>query len=256
MKKLIIIVLLFFYPFFFSLLPFGAICNATLYAQVVSVNTTGAAGDDSAILDVDASNKGFLIPRVSLTSTTDDVTIALPATSLLVYNTATNGTYPNNVIPGFYYWEGVKWTPLISQPVLEFADFYALMPPDNVNAVSAGSAVEFPNAGPTNSSSIIAISDTEFQFSDIGTYMVSWQVSIDEIGQLVLELDGTEQLNTVVGRAIGTTQIVGNRIITTETINTVLRVVNPKGNAGVLTITPKAGGNEAVSASLVITRLQ
>ncbi len=28
--------------------------------------------------------------------------------SLLVYNTATAGTSPNNVTPGFYYWNGAK----------------------------------------------------------------------------------------------------------------------------------------------------
>jgi hypothetical protein len=86
--------------------------------------------------------------------------------------------------------------------------------------------------------------------------MVSWQVSINEPGQLVLELNGVENLTTVVGRANGASQIVGNRLITTVTSNSILRVVNPTGNSTALTITPSAGGARPVSASLVITRLQ
>jgi hypothetical protein len=257
MKKFIVIILLFFFPFYFSFLPFGVNCSIALYAQVVSINTTGAVGDNSAILDVDATNKGFLIPRVSLTSATDITTIASPATSLLIYNTATIGTYPNNIIPGFYYWDGARWIPLIGQPsVISFADFYALMPPDNSATVAAGTPIAFPNAGPSSSSGITASSSTQFQLSEVGTYMISWQVSVDEAGQLVLELNGTENLTTVVGRATGTSQIVGNRIITTETSNAILRVINPLGSPTVLTITTNAGGASPVSASLVIMRLR
>jgi hypothetical protein len=35
--------------------------------------------------------------------------ITSPAISLLVYNTKANGTVPNNVTPGYYYWDGAKW---------------------------------------------------------------------------------------------------------------------------------------------------
>jgi hypothetical protein len=67
----------------------------------------------SAKLDVTATNKGFLPPRVTLTSTSDVSTIASPATGLIVYNTATAGTAPSNVIPGYYYWNGTAWINLI-----------------------------------------------------------------------------------------------------------------------------------------------
>ncbi|MFZ5553000.1 MAG: hypothetical protein ACOZCO_07780, partial [Bacteroidota bacterium] len=77
--------------------------------QNVGINATGATPNTSAGLDVDFTNKGMLVPRVALTSVTDAITIATPATSLLVYNTATAGTAPNNVTPGFYYWGGTSW---------------------------------------------------------------------------------------------------------------------------------------------------
>lgn len=65
----------------------------------------------SSILEIQNANKGLLIPRVSLISTTDVVTIANPATSLLVYNLNT----ANDVTPGFYYWEG-SWKTLKGAP--------------------------------------------------------------------------------------------------------------------------------------------
>jgi hypothetical protein len=75
------------------------------FAQNVGINATGTPPNNSAMLDIDASNKGLLIPRVALTSATDITTIPSPATSLLVYNTGTGGLTP----AGYYYWDGSKW---------------------------------------------------------------------------------------------------------------------------------------------------
>ena len=58
----------------------------------------------SAKLDVYATNKGFLPPRVTLTSTTDATTIAAPAEGLLVYNVGSVGLQA-----GYYYWNGANW---------------------------------------------------------------------------------------------------------------------------------------------------
>jgi len=71
----------------------------------VGINTTGASAAPSAGLDVDFSNKGMLIPRVPLLNSSDVSTIASPATSLLVYNTALSG----DVTPGFYFYNGLAW---------------------------------------------------------------------------------------------------------------------------------------------------
>ncbi|MGB3948221.1 MAG: hypothetical protein WBM13_09555, partial [Bacteroidia bacterium] len=68
-----------------------------------------ASPEGSAKLDISATDKGVLIPRVSLSATNSPSPITSPSTSLLVYNTATAGTSPNNVTPGFYYWDGSKW---------------------------------------------------------------------------------------------------------------------------------------------------
>ncbi|MFN3918358.1 MAG: tail fiber domain-containing protein [Flavobacteriales bacterium] len=78
-------------------------------AQNVGINQTGAAPAASAMLDVVSTNRGLLIPRVALTATNAAGPIAAPANSLLVFNTATAGVAPNNVIPGYYYWNGAAW---------------------------------------------------------------------------------------------------------------------------------------------------
>jgi hypothetical protein len=60
------------------------------------------------MLDIAASDKGLLIPRVSLTGQSDNTTIPSPTTGLMVYNTNTAGS----VTPGFYFWNGSEWQPL------------------------------------------------------------------------------------------------------------------------------------------------
>ena len=71
------------------------------YAQTGIGTTTPNA---SAKLEVYATNKGFLPPRVTLTSTTDATTIASPAEGLLVYNLGSIGLQA-----GYYFWNGAKW---------------------------------------------------------------------------------------------------------------------------------------------------
>jgi hypothetical protein len=66
----------------------------------------------SAKLDVSATDRGFLPPRVALTAANAFSPItgtSSAAAGLLVYNTATAGTAPNNVVPGYYYWNGTTW---------------------------------------------------------------------------------------------------------------------------------------------------
>ncbi|MDF2596165.1 MAG: collagen triple helix repeat protein, partial [Clostridia bacterium] len=59
----------------------------------------------------------------------------------------------------------------------------------------------------------------------------------------------------VVGRATGTSQIVGMALVETSAINSILTVRNPAGNPAALTITPLAGGTRPVSAHLVIMQI-
>ena len=76
------------------------------YSQGVGIGTNSPNG--SSMLEINATNKGVLIPRVTLTGSADATTIATPATSLLVYNTATT----SDVVPGYYYNSGTSGSPV------------------------------------------------------------------------------------------------------------------------------------------------
>jgi hypothetical protein len=97
----------------FLLISFGT------FAQTgIGTNTPNA----SAKLEVAATDKGFLPPRVALTASNVFSPItgtSSAATGLLVYNTATAGTAPNNVVPGYYYWNGTAWIQISGGLVIE-----------------------------------------------------------------------------------------------------------------------------------------
>lgn len=105
------------YPFLRHRLSFGSVIflillhTSSLSAQNMAINSTGNNPDESAMLDVVSSSKGLLIPRVSLSTSTDATTIASPATSLLVYNTnaAISGTTADGI--GYYYNAGTSASP-------------------------------------------------------------------------------------------------------------------------------------------------
>ncbi len=89
---------------------FGLFISISSFAQTGIGTTTPNA---SAKLDVSATDKGFLPPRVALTASNSASPINSPANGLLVYNTATAGTSPNNVSPGYYFWNGSAWINMI-----------------------------------------------------------------------------------------------------------------------------------------------
>lgn len=78
-------------------------------AQSVSINSSGQLPNSSSILDMsDVNNKGLLIPQIALTGKNDNTSIVSPATSLIIYNTAT----VSDVTPGYYYFTGTEWAKL------------------------------------------------------------------------------------------------------------------------------------------------
>jgi hypothetical protein len=86
-------------------------CSITILAQNVGINSSGAAPANCAMLDIAATDKGLLVPRVALTAVGTYAPLTGTAVNgLLVYSTAAptggNGT-------GYYYWTGAQWANLI-----------------------------------------------------------------------------------------------------------------------------------------------
>ena len=96
------------------LFPFYLMFTSSAFSQGAAINTTWASADPWAILYVSnttAPYQGMLIPRVAISGTTEVATILNPANCLLIKNTATAGTSPNTITPGFYYYDATtdRW---------------------------------------------------------------------------------------------------------------------------------------------------
>lgn len=76
--------------------------------QAQNVGIGIAAPHTSAKLHIEDTNRGLMIPRVSLTDVTNATTpVNAPLTGLLVFNTNAGVTGGNGI--GFYYWDGSIW---------------------------------------------------------------------------------------------------------------------------------------------------
>jgi hypothetical protein len=94
-------------PFIFIITMFSA--NQLAAQTGIAINSDGSAADASAMLDVKATDKGMLVPRMTHAQ---KILIATPATGLMIYQT--DGT------PGFYFNSGTSGTPVwtpVSNPI-------------------------------------------------------------------------------------------------------------------------------------------
>jgi len=103
---------------------------AFLRAQSVVISETESTPDPSAILDVQSTEKGVLVPRVTLESISSSDPVTDPAEGLLVYNSS--GDLPK----GFYYWDSSEWVYVLNSKS-------NLVPPGTITAF-AGPAENVP----------------------------------------------------------------------------------------------------------------
>ncbi|HLV69917.1 MAG TPA: hypothetical protein VKY34_04360 [Xanthomarina sp.] len=136
----------------------------------VGIGTTTPHG--SSVLDVSSSNSGVLIPRVALQSTLDTSTIINPETSLLVYNQQSMA----DVHPGFYFWNGSRWSRINDQDnessQLIYGEIYRISPEERFYNYLP---IEFGANGPQQN---ITADSNSFLVPVSGTYRVSYAISI------------------------------------------------------------------------------
>ncbi len=94
----------------------GLSTNGTERVRITNAGSVGiGVTTPNAALDVTSANNGFIAPRINLTALNASAPVVnpngggAPLAGTIVYNTATNGTAPNNVTPGYYYWDGARW---------------------------------------------------------------------------------------------------------------------------------------------------
>lgn len=92
--------------FFLTLL--GLLATGQVRAQQlhrISDGTASAVMNSNALLELQSTNKGMILPRVALTATTNPAPLGAHVQGMMVYNTAT----ANDVVPGQYINDGTQW---------------------------------------------------------------------------------------------------------------------------------------------------
>jgi microcystin-dependent protein len=89
---------------------------ASITAQVKISNSSGVINPESVLqLESSTNDQGFLLTRIPLQQTNLPNPLSAHTAGIIVYNTATAGTAPNNVTPGLYYNNGTSWVKLTTK---------------------------------------------------------------------------------------------------------------------------------------------
>jgi len=91
-----------------GLLALVITASSQVSAQVKVGDNPQTVNADAA-LEIESTDKGLILPRIALTSTTSAVPMTAHVEGMTVYNTATAGTGETAVVPGYYYNDGTKW---------------------------------------------------------------------------------------------------------------------------------------------------
>ncbi|MCA4805498.1 hypothetical protein [Myroides odoratimimus] len=87
------------------------------FAQT-KIGVVGKSNPDvnsNAILELEAENKGLLLPRVTLSKTTEAAPLKAHVAGMTVYNTKDGDkTKGEDVVKGFYYNDGTKWQQMVT----------------------------------------------------------------------------------------------------------------------------------------------
>jgi hypothetical protein len=119
--------------------------------------------DSSSQLDISATDKGILIPRINIADLNTASPITNPQVSLLVYSNNVTNT-------GFYYWNGSVWTPVGSS-----AKRFAEITKTNASTLVVGNQIIFDNT--SYEQGVTAYTD-KFTAQINGLYKVSYTVSV------------------------------------------------------------------------------
>src|ERR1700754_123332 len=150
--------------------------TATVFAQTKikdnTVTGTSSLPNNAAILELESNNKGLLLPRVALTTTTTWGLTGTAVIGMTVYNTSATINSSNPASPirpggkGSYYWDGTGWvamayTSAASIPTLYTADGTVT----SERTVTLNNDLHFYNPNPTTGGYYEFFSSNGPQFS-------------------------------------------------------------------------------------------
>jgi hypothetical protein len=132
---------------------------------------------------------------------------------------------------------------------------------DNPSAILPGESINFPSPSVNPFGTIQrdgGTSNTNFTLPADSIFEITFQIVIQNTGELVVVLNGTELLETVVGKS-GGGQLLGTCIISTPTgTDSIISIQNPStAVAGGLQIDESSGAlTQPLSCHLVIKQLK
>lgn len=133
-----------------------------LTAQSVGINNSASQPDPSAILDVSATDKGMLIPRMT---TAERIAITTPALGLFVFDTDANG---------FWFYDGLAWKSISAQTAAAINFRYYASTNQAINA-NTNTKVNFSNQSFLNNG---GFANSTFTAPVSGIYNLSTSLSI------------------------------------------------------------------------------
>lgn len=147
------------------------------FAQV-GIGTTTI--ENGVAFKVESSNSGVLVPRIALTSRNIVLPVeAVPPIGTMIFNTNTAGVFPYNVVPGFYYWDGIEWRAIADTKINKTVKF-----------INGASVTNFSTAGGVyvdvfgvpvwNEETTLfeKVSATELRIRETGLYEVTCNLSL------------------------------------------------------------------------------
>ena len=94
----------------------GTCLTSTLVGQI-KIGENNKSINTDAMLDIESVNKGVLLPRVALVSTTSSSPLKTMTNGMIVYNTSA----VNDLTPGLYYSDGTKWIKANNSSAVSFS---------------------------------------------------------------------------------------------------------------------------------------
>lgn len=165
----------------FYIVILSIFCMTKVYSQI-GINT--AIVQEGVALQIEASDKGVLFPRIALSSRTS--TSPLPSsipTGTMVFNTVTAGSFPNTIIPGLHWWsaEEQQWINVntnLENAVVKYTNSESTT---NYNTTSWQNVKLFGNMIFNESTSIYNVNTTNqtVTIGRLGLYSISSLLSFD-----------------------------------------------------------------------------
>lgn len=99
-----------FYLFVFILI---FLSNSNFTFSQIKIGNNPKSINKDALIDLESNDKGFLLPRIELVSINSPLPLSNFTSGMVVYNT----TNKNNISPGIYYSDGLKWIRASNNPI-------------------------------------------------------------------------------------------------------------------------------------------